>query len=85
MSFVKTQIGEISYNPVLEAFEAMVCFHSHAGTLRVPAHFHAPLTADFTRISNGLLQDALRQRASENAMRSHRPVAEFSREPLRAA
>ena len=55
MSRTKTQIGQITYNPADESFEALVTFHGETGTRRVPASFRAPLTAEFDTVSRGLL------------------------------
>jgi len=70
MSEVKTQIGEIAYNPVLETFEALVTFHSDLGRVRVAAHYDAPLTAEFDEVSDGLLRNALSGVAQPGQLRS---------------
>ncbi len=85
MSFIKSQIGEIAYNPAREAFEALVSFHTSDAQIRVPASFSAPLTAEFATISNGLFQDALRKRATGGAMQSQIEEISGAVEPLKAA
>ena len=59
MADIRTQIGEIAYNPASERFEALVTFHSSLGRLSVAASVAAPLTADFDTVTDGLLRDAL--------------------------
>ena len=85
MSFIKTQIGKITYNPAREAFEALVSFHEGVTLTRVPASFRAPLTAEFDTISNGLFQSALRNRTGHNAIYARRPFFEEFVEPRAAA
>lgn len=78
MSKIKTQIGEIAYNPALESFEALVTFHSDLGQVRVAACFDAPLTAEFDEVSDGLLRDAL-----EGVMRSDQLRSRIEAAPAR--
>ncbi|MBV2359164.1 hypothetical protein KUH32_05235 [Thalassococcus sp. CAU 1522] len=59
MSDIKTQIGEIAYNPSGACFEALVTFHAPLGRFSVAASHEAPLSAEFDAISDGLLRDAL--------------------------
>ncbi|MDA7423682.1 hypothetical protein [Thalassococcus lentus] len=75
MSQIKTEIGEIAYNPALEAFEALVTFHTIAGPQRVASAFRATLNADFDVISDGLLRDALQNFTRSGALRSRVAVA----------
>ncbi|MBS0125729.1 hypothetical protein [Thetidibacter halocola] len=70
MAYIKTQIGEIAYNPALECFEALVTFHTAMGRFSVAASYDAPLTAEFDRVSDGLLRDALRNYAQTGTLRS---------------
>ena len=70
MSQIKTEIGEIAYNPTTEAFEALVTFHTLAGPNRVAATLHASLNADFDTISDGLLRDALYNFTRSDALKS---------------
>lgn len=86
MSEIKTQIGEIAYNPVLETFEALVTFHSDLGRVSVAASFDAPLSAEFDMVSDGLLRDALMGVTHAGRLRSRRIAAPVQIEPaLRAA
>lgn len=70
MSQIKTQIGEIAYNPALPGFEALVTFHTSEGPHSVAAQFAAPLGADFDIISDGLLVDALGRIGRPGALQS---------------
>lgn len=70
MSQIKTELGEIAYNPASESFEALVIFHTIAGPQRVAASFRAALSAEFETISDGLLRDALNNFARSGALKS---------------
>ena len=87
MSDIKTQIGEIAYNPATERFEALVTFHSPLGRFSIAASLDAPLTADFDMVSDGLLRDALLGVTQHGRLRARRvpqkPQQQW--EPLRAA
>ena len=89
MSHIKTQIGEIAYNPALECFEALVTFHSEFGRFSVAASLDAPLSADFDTVSDGLLRDALDGLSRSGQLRSRlapaRPEPQFTDPPRHAA
>lgn len=70
MSRIKTQIGEVAYNPALACYQALVTFHSDFGHFSVAASYDAPLTADFDSVSDGLLRDALAGITRSGSLRS---------------
>ncbi len=80
MADIRTQIGDIAYNPATQRFEALVVFHTGLGRFSIAATHDAPLTAGFDEISDVLLRDALAGLTQAGRLRARlvpaQPVAE---------
>lgn len=74
MTQTKTQIGDVTYNAANQAFEALVTFYTDAGRIRVASRYNAPLTADFTQISDGLWHNAIKSLNAPDALQARLQV-----------
>lgn len=77
MTDVGTEISAVTYNCATERFEALVSFHGDSFTLRVAASVAAPITAEFTDLSENFLRDALKKINAPGALISRVETAQI--------
>ncbi len=55
------ELTRVIYNPVDQAFEALVTVHDVSGTRNYACSIHAPIDMEFSRAKAGLTKQALRR------------------------
>lgn len=70
MQNIRTEIGDVIYNPVEQSFEAKVTVHEGSRITSYPCAINAPITMSFPRAARGLVKQALRRHGKPSALRS---------------
>lgn len=70
MKTLKFTVSDVRFNPAFGVFEAMAIFETTYAIVKVPAHYAAPVTAEFDLVSKGLSRSALRALTDPNAPKS---------------